>query len=162
MTVPIDLLMRSRLTCAAAIGAVVVVSTVLAFANTSQGDYPRDAARSINALVDGDVGLALAEQPLMGSFTLLVRYPFAELGRAFGGDDLVVYQLGTIPCVVSVGLPGPVLASRMRRRGQSRAACAAAAALCLVTPLASEASRLGHPEELLGASLCVGAALAAP
>ena len=154
--------MRARLTCAAAIGAVVVVSAVLAFANTSQGDYPRDAARSINALVDGDVRLALAEQPLMGSVTVLVRYPFAELGRAVDSDnDLLVYQLGTIPCLVSVGLLGLALARRMRRRGQSPAACAAAAALCLVNPLTWEAIRLGHPEELLGASLCVGAALAA-
>ena len=141
--------------------AIVACSTLLALANTSTGDYPRDAAPAMNALLDGDVSGALAQQPLMGSFSLVVRYPFAALARGVGGDDLLVYQLGTIPCLVAVGLLGLALAGRMRRRGQPPAACAAAAVLCLVNPLTWEAIRLGHPEELLGGALCVGAALAA-
>ena len=97
----------------------------------------------------------------MGSFSLIVRLPFAALARSVGGDDLLVYQLGTIPCLMAAGLLGLALARRMRRRGQPLAACAAAAALCLVNPLTWEAIRLGHPEELLGGALCVGAVLAA-
>jgi len=143
------------------VGAIVACATLLALANTSAGDYPRDAAPAMNALLDGDVSQALAQQPLMGSLSLAVRYPFGVLARAVGGDDLLVYQLGTIPCLVAVGLLGLALAGLMRRRGQRPAACAAAAALCLVNPLTWEAIRLGHPEELLGGALCVGAALAA-
>ena len=153
--------MRSRLTLVAALCAIAATSTVLAFANTSSGDYPRDAAPAMNSLLDGDVSAALAEQPLMGSFSLIVRLPFAALARATGGDDLRIYQLGTIPCLISVGLLGLALAGLMRRRGQPPAACAAAAILCLVNPLTWEAIRLGHPEELLGGALCVGAVLAA-
>ncbi len=153
--------MRSRLTLAAALCAIAACSTLLALANTSQGDYPRDAAPAMNALLDGDVGAALAQQPLMGSLSLIVRLPFAAPARAAGGDDLLVYQLGTIPCLIAVGLLGLALAARMRRRGQAPAACAAAAILCLVNPLTWEAIRLGHPEELLGGALCVGAVLAA-
>jgi hypothetical protein len=153
--------MRSRLTLAAAILAVFAVSTLLAFANTSAGDYPNDAAPAIDALLDGDARTALAEQPLMGSLSIFVRLPFAGLARLTGGDDLLAYQLGTIPCLVSVGLLGLVLAGLMRRRGQPPWTCASAALLCLVNPLTWEAIRLGHPEELLAASLCVGAALLA-
>jgi hypothetical protein len=160
-SVPISQDMRSRLTLAAAILAVLAASTLLAFANTSAGDYPNDAAPAIDALLDGEVRAALAEQPLMGSLSVIVRLPFAGLARLTGGDDLLGYQLGTIPCLVSVGLLGLVLAGLMRRRGQPPWACAAAALLCLLTPLTWEAIRLGHPEELLAASLCVGAVLLA-
>ena len=153
--------MRPRLQLPAALCAIVACAALLAFANTSTGDYPRDAAPAMNSMLDGDVGMALAQQPLMGSFSLIVRLPFAALGRAVGGDDLLVYQLGTIPCLVAVGLLGLALAGRMRRRGQSPGVCVAAAALCLVNPLTWEAIRLGHPEELLGGALCAGAVLAA-
>jgi hypothetical protein len=153
--------MRSRLQLSAALCAIVACSTLLALANTSQGDYPRDAAPAMNSMLDGDVEAALAQQPLMGSFSLIVRLPFAALARSLGGDDLLVYQLGTIPCMIAAGLLGLALAGRMRRRGQQPLACAAAAALCLLNPLTWEAIRLGHPEELLGGALCVGAVLAA-
>lgn len=153
--------MRSRLTLAAAVGAIVACSTLLALANRSAGDYPRDAGPAIDALLDGDVSGALERQPLMGSLSIVVRWPFAALARGLGGDDLLVYQLGTIPCLIAVGLLGLALAARMRRRGQAPSACIAAATLCLVNPLTWEAIRLGHPEELLGGALCVGATLAA-
>ena len=75
--------MRSRLQLPAAICAIVRrAPRCWRFANTSTGDYPRDAAPAMNALLDGDVATALAQQPLMGSFSLIVRLPFAALGRA--------------------------------------------------------------------------------
>ena len=90
--------MRPRLQLTAALCAIAACSTLLALANTSDGDYPRDAAPAMNSMLDGDVGEALAQQPLMGSFSLIVRLPFAALARAAGGHDLLVYQLGTIRC----------------------------------------------------------------
>ena len=61
----------------------------------------------------------------------------------------------------AAALLGFTLAGRMRRRGQPRAAYVTAGLLCLVNPFTWEALRAGHPEELLGGALCVGAVLAA-
>lgn len=69
-------------------------------------------------------------------------------------------DLGAILSILAVGVLALVLAVRMRRRGQSRAAYMTAALLCLVNPFTWEALRAGHPEELLGGALCVGALLA--
>jgi hypothetical protein len=144
---------------AAACTAVAVASVLLAYANSSAGDYPSDAGLTIRALLDGHVGEALASQPLMGSFSVLVRLPFAALASLTGGGELAAYRLGCIPCLVALGLAGLELARAMDRRGAGRGACAAAAAICLVNPLTWEALRLGHPEELLAAAFVVVAAL---
>ena len=63
--------------------------------------------------------------------------------------------------MLAAALLGFTLAGRMRRRGQPRAAYVTAGLLCLVNPFTWEALRAGHPEELLGGALCVGAVLAA-
>jgi hypothetical protein len=70
-------------------------------------------------------------------------------------------DLGTIVSMFAVGALGLVLAGRMRRRGQPRVAYVTAALLCIVNPFTWEAIQGGHPEELLGGALCVGAVLAA-
>ena len=70
-------------------------------------------------------------------------------------------QLGSIPCVAAAGLLGLAIARWMERRGASRAACVATIVFSMVNPLTWEALALGHPEELLGGALCVGAVLAA-
>jgi hypothetical protein len=70
-------------------------------------------------------------------------------------------QLGSIPCVGAAGLLGLSIARWMERRGASRPACIATIVVSMVNPLTWEALALGHPEELLGGALCVGAVLAA-
>ena len=70
-------------------------------------------------------------------------------------------DLGAILSMFAVGVLGLVLAARMRRRGQPPAAYVIAALVCLVNPFTWEALQAGHPEELLGGALCVGAVLAA-
>jgi hypothetical protein len=144
---------------AAAGAAVAAASVLLAYANGSTGDYTSDAGPTIHALLDGNFGQALAAQPIMGSLSVLVRLPFAALAELTGGGELAIYRLGCIPCLLVLGFAGLELARAMRRAGAGRAACAAAAAICLVNPLTWEALRLGHPEELLGAALVVLAAL---
>lgn len=144
---------------AAAGAAVAVASILLAYANGSTGDYPSDAGPAIRSLLDGHVGSALATQPVMGSLSVIVRLPFAALASVTGGGELAVYRLGCIPCLMALGLAGLLLARAMARAGARPAACAAAAAICLVNPLTWEALRLGHPEELLGAAFVVVAAL---
>jgi hypothetical protein len=70
-------------------------------------------------------------------------------------------DLGAILSLFALGVLALVLAALMRRRGQSRGAYVTAGLLCVVNPFTWEALRTGHPEELLGAALCVGAVLAA-
>ena len=153
--------MRSRLPLGPALVGIGVVATLLALLNSSTGDYPKDAAPTIDALLDGDLGAAVSGQPLMGSLSILVRLPFAGAARLLGGGDLLAYQLGSIPCVAAVGLLGLGIARLMERRGASRLACIATVAFTMVNPVTREALVLGHPEELLAGALCVGAVLAA-
>lgn len=153
--------MKSRLPTGPALLGIGVVATLLSLANASTGDYPNDAGRTIGALLDGHVATALAGQPLMGSLSILVRLPFAALAELVGGGELLAYQLGSIPCVAAAGLLGLAIARWMERRGASRGACVATVVFSMVNPLTWEALRLGHPEELLGGALCVGAVLAA-
>jgi hypothetical protein len=153
--------MRSRLPTGPALLGIGVVATLLSLANGSTGDYPNDAGRTIGALLDGHVAAALSGQPLMGSLSIAVRLPFAALADLAGGGELLAYQLGSIPCVAAAGLLGLAVARWMERRGASPGACVATVAFSMVNPLTWEALRLGHPEELLGGALCVGAVLAA-
>jgi hypothetical protein len=153
--------MRSRLPTVPALLGIGVVATVFSLLNASMGDYPRDAGPTVDALLDGDLGAAIAGQPLMGSLSVLVRLPFAAAADLAGGGGLLAYQLGSIPCVAAAGVLGLALARWMERRGASRAACIATIVFSMVNPLTREALALGHPEELLGGALCVGAVLAA-
>jgi glycosyl transferase family 87 len=152
---------RPTRTTLIAICAIAAASVVLSFANRSTGDYPFDAGPAIDALLAGEVGRALAGQPLMGTFAVLVRLPFATLAKGLGGGELAIYRLGCLPCLFALGLFGLALARELARRGVGRAACVVAGALCLLNPLTWDALRLGHPEELLGAALVGAAALAA-
>jgi hypothetical protein len=141
--------------------AIAAACVALAFANSSTGDYPHDAGAMIHALLRGDIRDAVANQPIMGGFAVLVQLPFAALAKASGGGELAVYRLGCLPCLFALGLVGLALAREAARRGATRVAATAIAAVCLVNPLTWEALRLGHPEELLGTALVVAAVLAA-
>jgi hypothetical protein len=152
--------MRKTQRTATAVGAVVVASFALAYANRSLGDYPSDAGPTIGALLDGHLREALASQPLMGSLAVLVRMPFAALAQVTGGGELAVYRLGCVPCLVALGVAGLALAREMSLRGVRSRTAAAAAAIVLVNPLTWEAIRLGHPEELLAAAMVLFAGLA--
>jgi hypothetical protein len=153
--------MRSRLPTIPALLGIGVLATVLSLLNTSTGDYPRDAGPTIGALLDGNLGAALAGQHLMGSLSVLVRLPFAAVADLAGGGQLLVYQLGSIPCVAAAGILGLAIARWMERRGASRVACIATIVFSMANPLTRDALVLGHPEELLGGALCVGAVLTA-
>ncbi|MGH2979876.1 MAG: glycosyltransferase 87 family protein [Solirubrobacterales bacterium] len=153
--------MRSRLPTVPALLGIGVVATLLSLLNSSTGDYPSDAGPTIRALLDGDLGAAIASQPLMGSLSVLVRLPFAAVAELTGGGELLAYQLGSIPCVAAAGVLGLAIARWMERRGAGRVACIATVAFSMVNPLTREALALGHPEELLGGALCAGAVLAA-
>jgi Glycosyltransferase family 87 len=157
---------RTRLFWLLAAVYVVVASAWIAWDATSAGDYLTDAGPPIDALVHGRVHDFLAARPLMGPLSLVVRAPFAAL--AYLGDHSGLqrlyndqYRLGVFPCVVAAGIVGIALARMMEQRGTGgRLAQAAVVAVCVVNPVSLRAVHFEHPEEVLGAALLTGAALA--
>src|SRR4051794_16464583 len=157
---------------AAALAAAVVVCAFIAWGSPMGIDYLAppcqpyvcdDAGPPIEALAGGDVHGFFAEQPPMGSFSLLVRAPFAAAVRASGTDhaSLFMYRAGAFACLLALALLAVWTAGAMVRRGQPRLGALLVAAALLAGPLSYAALKYGHPEELLGAALCVGGVLAA-
>jgi len=134
---------------------------VIAFSTTSTGDYSYQVAPAMDALLRGNVGEFFRVQPVYGGFAVLGRLPFAAAARLGGGGELLVYQLGVLPCLVALALIGYALTRIMRRYGQAAGAQAVVGVLLLLNPVTIAAIRRGHPEELLTAALVVGATLAA-
>src|SRR5438067_1767370 len=120
-----------------------------------------DGAPAIDALAAGRVHSFFANQPPMGSFSLLVRAPCAAIGDALSGKELLKYRLGAFVCLLALAGLAVALMAAMARQGRSRTACILIPAAVLVNPLTYSALDFGHPEELLGAALCAGAVLAA-
>ena len=122
------------------------------------GDYPYDGGPPIDALIDGDLDEFFSLQPLMGSFSLLLRAPAAALA---GGDELRRYQAGSLVCLLVAGAVALLIEREMARRGRPLWLRLGIVALCVLNPMVEDALQYGHPEEILGAALCVGAVLAA-
>jgi hypothetical protein len=152
---------RRHLGDTALVALALVLSVRAAFSATSAGDYPLDAQPALNAMLHGNLHAFGVARPAMGDLSLLVRAPFA--GLAYLGDPtmLSIYRWGVLPCVVSVGLLGLWLASIARSRGVGLVGQLMIVVLSVLNPLTTSAVTLGHPEELLTASLCIGAFVAA-
>jgi len=138
-----------------------VLSVRAAFSATSTGDYRFDAQPALTALLHGNLHAFALARPAMGDLSLLVRAPFAELAYRGDATTLSVYRWGALPCVLSVALLGLWLARIARSRGVGLVGQLLIVALSVLNPLTSSAIALGHPEELLTASLCIGALVAA-
>ena len=122
-------------------------------------DYFGDASGAIDALVRRDLSGFFAGQPVMGSFSLLLRAPF--VAPVFHSNLETVYFAGAIPCLLATVFLGLALARIAAERGQSPAVQGLIAGLAVINPITFRALHWGHPEELLCAALCVGAVLAA-
>lgn len=159
---------RGRL---AALAVVVVVCGFLAYGAPMGARYLMplpcqpalcdDAGPAIDALAGGHMHDFFAQQPPMGSVSLLARAPFAAVAKALGGHDLAVYRAGAFACLLGLGLLALWTLFAMRRRGRPNGLSFLVAAAVLVNPLTYTALELGHPEELLAAALCVGGLVAA-
>ena len=124
-------------------------------------DYQVEAQPAFNALVHGHLEQFLRLAPAYGG-SLIERAPFALLPGLWGGGALAVYRAVAIPCLVAAALLGVWIVAYMRSTGRTtRLARAVALALCVANPITMRALELGHPEEVLGAVLCVVAVLAA-
>lgn len=123
-------------------------------------DYEIEAEPALEALRAGDVSAFLSLAPAYGG-SLVLRAPFALLPDLWGGGDLALFRSMAVPCLVAAAALGVFLWARGRTLGRSSAACWIALALAAANPLTLRALEIGHPEELLGAVLCVAALMAA-
>src|SRR5919202_4980349 len=157
---------------AAALAAAVVVCAFVAWGSPMGIDYLAppcspyvcdDAGPPIEAIARGDVHGFFAEQAPVGSFSLLVRAPFAAAVRAAGVDhaSLWMYRAGAFACLLAVALLAVWTARAMVRRSRPELGAILVGVAVVGGPLSFATLKYGHPEELLGAALCVGGVLAA-
>jgi hypothetical protein len=123
-------------------------------------DYDREAAPAYLALAHGHVGSFLSLSPAYGG-SLILRAPAAMLPVLWGGGELAVFRAAAVPCALAAVALGVVLAGQVLARGAGRGTAAMVVLLCAGNPITWRAFEMGHPEELLGGVLCVGAVLAA-
>ncbi|HEY1449363.1 MAG TPA: glycosyltransferase 87 family protein [Solirubrobacteraceae bacterium] len=123
-------------------------------------DYETEAKPAFEALAHGHLSEFLRLAPAYGG-SLVERAPFALVPSLWGGGALAVYRAVALPCLLAAALLGVYLVAQMRAEGRPRFARGLALAVCVVNPLTLRTLELGHPEELLGACLCIGAVLLA-
>ena len=121
-------------------------------------DYDAEARPALDALLGGHFSQFLNLAPAYGG-SLLIRAPFAAIPKLWGGGELSVFRAAAAPCLAAGAALGVWLAGRVRRGGGSSWAAALVLLLCVVNPVTFAAFQIGHPEDLLGAVLCVGAVL---
>ncbi len=147
-----------------ALRAAVVLAVLGLSMRAAQGmepglDYFADPGGAIDALARGDLPGFFGSQPLMGSFSLILRAPFVSL--VFHESEATVYLAGAIPCLLATLVLGAVLGRLVADRGQPAAVQGAVMGLAVINPVTFRALHWGHPEELLAAAFCVGAVIAA-
>jgi hypothetical protein len=152
--------LRENAVCASMAAAGCATLAWLGLYGFAWNDYDNEARPAYEALVHGHVGRFLALAPAYGG-SLIERAPFALLPGLWGGGALAVYRSVALPCLLAAAALGVCLVARMRASGCSRLARAVALAVCVANPITLRALELGHPEELLGACLCVAAVLLA-
>lgn len=141
--------------------AAFVLAAVLASRPGTFWDYPTDAGPALAAIAHGSVTGFFSHQPAMGPLSLYLRAPFVAIATALNDRPAGAYRWGCLPCLFAVAGVALWLAQTARRNGAGRLAMALIVVVSLVNPLVSDALYWGHPEELLTASLAIGAILAA-
>jgi Glycosyltransferase family 87 len=151
---------RENALCAFVAGVGCATMAWLGLYGFAWNDYDNEARPAFDALVHGHVLNFLRLAPAYGG-SLIERAPFALVPDLWGGGQLAVYRMVTLPCLLAASVLGVWLISRMRADGRSTLARAVTLGLCVANPLTLRALELGHPEELLGACMCVAAVLLA-
>lgn len=153
---------RVRENGAAVIAASVGIFVVgwLALTDWAWSDYDREARPAFDALVSGHLVQFLTLAPAYGG-SLVMRAPFVLVPKLWGGGELAIYRAAAAPCLVASAVLGVWLVSRMRALGRGRIGRVVVLMLCVANPMTLSALESGHPEELLGAVLCIAAVLAA-
>ncbi len=123
-------------------------------------DYEHEVAPALAALAHGHVTEFLRLAPAYGG-SLVERAPFALLPGLWGGGALAIYRAVAAPCLLAIAALGVWLFAQMRAEGRPRPARALALLVCVANPMTLRALEIGHPEEILGACLCIAAVLLA-
>lgn len=147
------------LAACALLGAVFVVAW-LGIRGAGIADWNVEARPAVDALLAGHGIQFFQLSPIYGA-SLLLRAPFMLSTKLWHGGDTAVYIASAVPCIVATALLGLWLGAQMRKRACSLLASAVAVVVCVANPLAVPALQLGHPEDLLGAVLCIAAVLCA-
>jgi hypothetical protein len=150
---------RENALCAFIAGAGSAAMAWLGLYGFAWSDYDNEARPAFDALTHGHAIEFLRLVPAYGG-SLVERAPFALIPSLWGGGELAVYRMVALPCLLAAGALGVWLVGHMRAEGPSLAR-AAALGICVANPLTLRALELGHPEELLGACLCVASVLLA-
>ncbi len=151
---------RENAVCA--LGALLACAMLayLGLESFAWNDYETESAPAFAALVHGHLEMFLRLAPAYGG-SLVERAPFALLASLWSGGALAVYRAAAAPCLLASAALGVGLVARMRRERRPRAARALALLVCVANPITLQALEVGHPEELLGACMCVAAVLLA-
>lgn len=150
--------MRENALCAFIAGVSSATMAWLGLYGFAWNDYDNEARPAFDALVHGHAMEFLRLAPAYGG-SLIERAPFALLPTLWGGGELAVYRMVALPCLFAAAALGGWLVGRMRAEGRSYFSRAVVLGVCVANPLTLQALELGHPEELLGACLCVAAVL---
>jgi hypothetical protein len=151
---------RENALCAFMAGAGCATVAWLGLYGFGWNDYETEAQPAFEALAHGHLLGFLRLAPSYGG-SLLERAPFALLPGLWGGGQLAVYRMVAVPCLLAAAVLGVWLVAQMRARGHSTLSRAVALGICVANPLTLSALEVGHPEELLGACLCVAAVVLA-
>jgi hypothetical protein len=159
---------RQTAVVAALVALTLACCAYTAFSSPLGGDYPGPACSGcdyagppIDALADGRIGDFFKTQPFIGSVTLVLRAPVVATAKALGAGELVRYQAGSLACLLFAAGLIWLLVAQMRPRGRQWLLVAGLIALLLAGPLTAKALFWGHPEEPVGALLCVAAVVLA-
>jgi hypothetical protein len=173
-------LRENRLALGAA-GLAAIAVAWLGLYGTGWNDYEAEAEPAFTALAHGHLLNFLRFVPAYGG-SLVERAPFALLPDLWGGGTLAVYRSVAVPCLLAAAALAVWLVAQMRRANVvdarpaspathsprrsrqlvgGRAARAIVIAIVVANPLTVVSLEHGHPEEILGGALCVGALLLA-
>jgi Glycosyltransferase family 87 len=123
-------------------------------------DFYGEAAPSYVALMHGHVlGFLRLAPPYGGS--LVLRAPFAMLPALWGGGLRAVYFASALPCMLAAAAFAVWIAAQPRRHGAPWPPRIVAICCAVVNPVIMIVLLGGHPEEVLGAVLCVAAVMLA-
>ncbi len=147
-------------TCALLALAGCLITAWLSLYGPGWNDYETEARPAFEALAHGHLAEFLRLAPVYGG-SLVERAPFAMLPGLWGGGGLAVYRSVAVPCLLAAAVLGIWLNARMRAAGRPLMHRAVVVALCVANPVTLTALEMGHPEELLGGSLCVIAVMLA-
>jgi hypothetical protein len=151
---------RENALCAFLAAAGTTTMAWLGLYGFGWSDYETEVRPAFDALTHGQVLEFLRLAPAYGG-SLVERAPFALLPGLWGGGQLAVYRMVALPCLVAAAVLGVWLVAQMRAAGAPMLWRAVTLGVCVANPLTLRALELGHPEELLGGTLCVAAVLLA-